>query len=267
VHTAFAHAYLAAGDGSAAAESFEAARHRSGLDLRIAGTFSWAALAPLAYGDLTEARRWADDVVPVTRGCGLSLALAARAYVEIAQGQLDAAERDAGDALDTAARLGSYLVAPYALDCLAAVASDAGNYLPAARLFGTADAARRTLGLVRFPTLDADIEARTAATRDALGENDFEDAWAAGASVSIQEATTSALRGRSGRKRASTGWNSLTPAELHVVALVCEGLGNKDIAARLFVSPRTVQAHLTHVYTKLGLTSRVQLAQMAAANR
>jgi DNA-binding CsgD family transcriptional regulator len=44
---------------------------------------------------------------------------------------------------------------------------------------------------------------------------------------------------------------------------ISDGLGNKDVAARLFVSPRTVQAHLTHIYTKLGLTSRVQLAQEA----
>jgi DNA-binding CsgD family transcriptional regulator len=48
------------------------------------------------------------------------------------------------------------------------------------------------------------------------------------------------------------------------VRLVCEGLANKDIATRLFVSPKTVQAHLTHVYTKLGLSSRVQLVQEAA---
>jgi len=63
---------------------------------------------------------------------------------------------------------------------------------------------------------------------------------------------------------ASSGWASLTPSERDVVRLVSEGLGNNDIATRLFVSPRTVQTHLTHVYTKLGLTSRVQLAQEAA---
>jgi DNA-binding CsgD family transcriptional regulator len=49
-----------------------------------------------------------------------------------------------------------------------------------------------------------------------------------------------------------------------VVRLVSEGLADDEIATRLFVSPRTVQTDLTHVYTKLGLTSRVQLMKEAA---
>ena len=97
-----------------------------------------------------------------------------------------------------------------------------------------------------------------------MGENDFESAWAEGAALSVEEAIAYAQRGRGERKRAATGWGSLTPAERDVVRLVSEGLGNKDIAARLFVSPRTVQSHLTHVFAKLNVTSRMQLAHEAA---
>ena len=96
-----------------------------------------------------------------------------------------------------------------------------------------------------------------------LGREDFDAAWAEGAALSTEEAIAYAQRGRGERKRPASGWASLTPAERDVVRLVSEGLANNDIATRLFVSPRTVQTHLTHVYTKLGLTSRVQLAQEA----
>ncbi len=82
--------------------------------------------------------------------------------------------------------------------------------------------------------------------------------------MSAADVIAYAQRGRGGRKRTASGWASLTPAELDVVHLVHQGLPNKDIAERLYVSPRTVQAHLTHVYAKLGLSSRVKLAQEAA---
>ena len=79
-------------------------------------------------------------------------------------------------------------------------------------------------------------------------------------SAGVKEVQPVAGRLRSPRPR----WISLTPAEQEVVRLVCDGLPNKDIATKLFVSPRTVQAHLTHVYAKLGIASRVQLVQEAA---
>jgi DNA-binding CsgD family transcriptional regulator len=79
-----------------------------------------------------------------------------------------------------------------------------------------------------------------------------------------REAVRGAGPARAVPRRLTLGWASLTPTERDVVRLVSEGLANNDIATRLFVSPRTVQTHLTHVYNKLGLTSRVQLAQEAA---
>ena len=87
---------------------------------------------------------------------------------------------------------------------------------------------------------------------------------AEGTALSVDEAIAYAQRGRGQRKRPTTGWGSLTPTERDVVGLVSDGLSNNDIATRLFVPPRTVQTHLTHVYTKLGLTSRMQLVQEAA---
>ncbi len=119
------------------------------------------------------------------------------------------------------------------------------------------------MGAVRLKVFDAEHDTAVTAARNALGDNDFDDAWAEGAALSTEEAIAYAQRGRGERKRPSTGWGSLTPTELDVVRLVAEGIPNKDIATRLFVSPRTVQTHLRHVYNKVGLTSRVQLAQEA----
>lgn len=96
-----------------------------------------------------------------------------------------------------------------------------------------------------------------------MEEKIFDAARAEGAALSIEEAIAYAQRGRGERKRPASGWPSLTPAERDVARLICEGLANKEIATRLFVSPRTVQAHLTNIYAKLGIASRVQLVQEA----
>jgi DNA-binding CsgD family transcriptional regulator/tetratricopeptide (TPR) repeat protein len=69
---------------------------------------------------------------------------------------------------------------------------------------------------------------------------------------------------RGSTRRPQNGWESLSPSEATIVSLVGEGLTNSQIAARLIVSRRTVESHLVRVYTKLQLTSRPQLAAIAA---
>jgi DNA-binding CsgD family transcriptional regulator len=72
-------------------------------------------------------------------------------------------------------------------------------------------------------------------------------------------------RGRRGsRRRPEAGWESLTESERRVATLVAEGLTNRKIAERLYVSPRTIETHVSHALLKLDLGSRVQLAAEAA---
>jgi DNA-binding CsgD family transcriptional regulator len=73
--------------------------------------------------------------------------------------------------------------------------------------------------------------------------------------------------GPGGRRRPDRGWESLTPTEAKVTALVAEGLSNPQIAERLYVSRHTVHTHVSHILEKLGLASRVELAREAARRR
>jgi predicted ATPase/class 3 adenylate cyclase/DNA-binding CsgD family transcriptional regulator len=263
-YVALAIAALAAGDAATLQGATEAGPHLSALPQTAAVQRALVAEAALLGGDLLAARRGADEAVMTSTGFYLSYALLTRTRVAITQGEPEQGERDAQDALACTAEVEAYLLIPDILECLGTLAGDAGSHHEAARFFGAAQAIRERRGAVRFKMYDAAYHAAVAALRDAMGENDFDSVRAEGAALSVEEAIAYAQRGRGQRKRPTSGWASLTPTERDVVRLVSEGLGNNDIATRLFVSPRTVQTHLTHVYTKLGLTSRVQLAQQAA---
>lgn len=260
-------AALAAGDVERARSAEEASHPFSSPQPEIVAMTRYLnAEIALARGDLDEARRCADDAVNGTshRGAHAVMALTTRTRLALAEGQLDKAEDFAHQALLRATAVQSYLAVADLLECLAAVAGAADSHTEAARLLGGADAIRQQFGIVRFKVHDDEYEKTVALIRETLGEHGFDSAWTEGAALSADEAIAYAQRGRGERKRPSSGWASLTPTELDVVRLVSEGLANKEIATRLFISPRTVQAHLTHIYTKVGLTSRVQLAQEAA---
>jgi predicted ATPase/DNA-binding CsgD family transcriptional regulator len=261
---------LASGNGDALREASQAgwqyARFRPELSVPH---HIYMADAELYAADLPAASRHADQAVAEAARLGMNghrmYALLARARVAVATGESPQGQEDAYEALAVARSIESKIGIIDALDCLGALAHDSESRQKAARLLGAAGTLRRTTGYQHFQLYQADYHAAVARLRDALGDEAFSRAWDEGTTLSLDDAVRYAQRGsrRSGRGRPGAGWMSLTPTERDVARLVAEGLANKDIATRLYVSPRTVQTHLTHIYGKLGVSSRVQLAQQA----
>lgn len=87
-----------------------------------------------------------------------------------------------------------------------------------------------------------------------------EAALSSGAALSADEAVAWIRRARGDRKRPARGRESLTPTEIRVVELVAEGLTNPQIGERMFISRGTVKVHLSHIFAKLGIATRSELA-------
>ena len=186
------------------------------------------------------------------------------ARVALAVGDSAEAERYVQDALGHLVAKGFALYIPECLDTLAAVAAAQESFEESARLLGAAAAGRERLGTVRVPPEPEFWATIALRAREALGEDVYQSAVAAGAAMEIDEAVAYARRARGERKRPSSGWDSLTPTELEVVRQVVAGLTNAEIGKRMFISRGTAKTHLSHIFGKLGIASRSQLAAEAA---
>ena len=174
--------------------------------------------------------------------------------------------RDALDrvhqSITTAADYGDILGLAAALDHLALLESTRFAHDRASRFLGAADALHQTHGVARLPFETRLREQTRDRIVDALGGQAAADGIESGRSLTLDEAIRLARRSRGARKRPPIGWDSLTPAERDVADLAASGLTVPQIAERLFVSPNTVKSHLRRIYTKLGITRRVQLASI-----
>ena len=229
------------------------------------------ASAQLALGAIGEATASLDEAVTLARAGAMTWVLGrasfVRARLRAAEAALHDAESLGHEALGLAREAGDQMGLVDTIELLARLAAEQASAKEAVRLWAAADSLRSTLGYARFPGEQGAYETAVAAAKRAIGQDQFSAVWSEGAKLSAEEAIAYAARGRGERKRPSAGWASLTPSELEVARLVGEHLSNPEIAKRLFVSRATVKTHLLHIFAKLGIDSRSELAAAAIGRR
>jgi len=189
-------------------------------------------------------------------------------------GDVSSAVAHARDALRAKSQLNDQLGLPFCMEILAWAAVEVGDPQVAATLFGGADALWERIGKPLFgyeSLLRWSRENRDRALA-ALGRSEFEERRKSGTSMTLEEMVSFALDHR--QRQANTGRTEptglpadtgLTRREREVAALVAAGLSNRDLARRLVISQRTAEAHVGHILTKLGFTSRAQIATWVTA--
>jgi predicted ATPase/DNA-binding CsgD family transcriptional regulator len=174
------------------------------------------------------------------------------------------------EALRIARQVDDRVQLSYLLDALGCVAARTGQARLGAQLLGAADTVRAGTGNRVMPYLAPQLAQARASAVAALGASRFEAELSAGARLSRDAAVRLAL-GEPGQVAAATpdraGVGLLAKREMEVARLVADGLSNKEIGARLFISEHTVDTHVRSILNKLGCSSRAQIAAwMASSN-
>jgi len=151
-----------------------------------------------------------------------------------------------------------------ALETIADLAVARGEPERSLRLLAASQRFHADTGIVRFPFQADRFERARSTAQAALDPADITACWDEGSELSLIDAVAYARRGRGKRQRPQIGWESLTPAERDVVRLVAEGHTNAEIGQRLFISVNTVKKHLSHVYAKVDVDGRADLAAAVA---
>jgi predicted ATPase/DNA-binding CsgD family transcriptional regulator len=263
--------HLGRGDAEAAAGWFarEARSTDGGAETwLVAQSLPGLGAALIALGRLDQARDVLDRALAVARRLDMPRVLADALEQ---QGHLAAAADDADRAIDChqealAVRVehGLRTFSVDSLEALAALAARAAPTPEAVRFLAAGDQARASMTYPRDPARRRAHQATVAGLRAALGDRTFRQAWAEGARLRLDEAVAYVRRSRGARRRPAMGWASLTPTELDVVRLVVDGLSNPEVGKHLFMSRGTVKTHLSHVYAKLGVANRTELATLAS---
>ena len=218
---------------------------------------------------LSQAASLAEEAVTVAQRAG-HRALTARAIHALGaiarrQGNYAAGRAMLRESLEMRAELGLMPEVAGCLEALGGLAAEQGRPDLAGRMMGAACGLRQNLGTVRGSTEQHEYDADLLLLRSAGAGPEVDQAFAQGEQEPLGDVLAWLARQSGPRRRAAAGWAGLTRSEEQVARLAAAGLTNRQIGSRLFISPRTVQTHLSHVFAKLGVASRRELSDQAAA--
>lgn len=225
------------------------------------------ALDGLFAGDVETVNVAASEGVRISRDIGdlysLEMMLLNRGSVALFSGDFEQARGFCIEALRIGQRIDDRVGQYALLDGLGCVAAGSGRARLSAQLLGAAETVRTQAGASLIPMLAPLLAQAEDLARAALGGSKFEAEVNAGRRLSRDEAIRLALGDVPQVSMASVrndGIGLLGNREADVAGLVAEGLSNKQIGARLFISERTVDSHVRNILNKLGFNSRAQIA-------
>ena len=250
----------------------EAATVTQGLDHYPAsmGLHQARVVHALAEGDLVAAGTASLEGARLSRDVGdlyyLERMLTNLGVIAVAAGDLAGAKVRFVEGLRIARQADDRLGQSVLLRQLGGHAANSGQPLLAARLLGAADALGAAAGDNAPGPLQPELAGARNAAVAAIGAARFEIEYTAGSRLSRETAIRLALDDADEDVGAvahvETG--PLSKREFEVATLIAEGLGNREIGARLFISERTVTTHVGNILNKLGFDSRVQIASWIA---
>lgn len=172
------------------------------------------------------------------------------------------------EALATLSQIGDKWSYAQCLLTSALVTAKLGRFESAARLLGAAEALRESMGY-RLPIEEHDQQEQIVAMiRSDLDDSKFQSAWNAGRTMTLQQTTEYAITEEQQRIALSNiafphESNMLTAREAQVLRLVADGLSDAQVAKKLVISVRTVNTHLSSIYSKLDVKSRIAATRYA----
>jgi predicted ATPase/DNA-binding CsgD family transcriptional regulator len=247
--------------------------------IRRAGDRTWiahssvvAALIALSEGETARAYDLAQESLAIYQEMDDKWYIAALLYilglVEVLRSDLGAARSRYEESLALAQELGEKWLIPFNLEGLAGVLATQGELRWAAQLWGAAEVLREETAFPLPPVVRPIYEQAVATARTQLGEPTFAGAWQEGRTMTPEQAL--AAQGPATipsptpteslptplTKTSPTYRVGLTAREIEVLRLVAQGLSDAQVAEQLVISPRTVNWHLTSIYSKIHVSSR-----------